>query len=165
MDVKTRNALGHLIEVGGDSFVAILYSEHDGMSMEKMVGLDKVRVGQVGSYMMVKQSGNELLCTVESMWLDTDSSGNDQMKIRLVPLGEFNTERRFERGITHYPTTNAELHLVSTWNLERIFSDFSEVYYKVGKLSAFNSIDVFLDASNFFGRHAAILGQTGSGKS
>ena len=165
MDAKTNTALGHLIEVGGDSFVAILYSERDGMSAEKMVGLDKVRIGQVGSYMMIRQSGNELLCSVESMWLDTDANGNEQQKIRLIPLGEFNKDRRFERGITHYPTTNAELHLVSTWNLERIFSDFSEVYYKVGKLSAFNSIDVFLDASNFFGRHAAILGQTGAGKS
>ncbi len=55
--------------------------------------------------------------------------------------------------------------MVSSWNLERIFSDFSEVFYKVGKLSSFESIDVYLDASNFFGRHAAILGQTGSGKS
>jgi len=165
MEDKTSNALGHLVEVSGDSFVAQLYSENDGSPAEKMVGLDKVRIGQVGSYMMIKQSGHELLCTVESNWLYTDYSGNQQQKVRLVPLGEFNKDRSFERGITHYPTTSAELHLVSTWNLERIFSDYSEVYYKVGKLSAFNSIDVFLDASKFFGRHSAILGQTGAGKS
>ncbi|MCP4047979.1 MAG: DUF853 family protein, partial [Gammaproteobacteria bacterium] len=39
------------------------------------------------------------------------------------------------------------------------------VYYKVGKLSTFEAIDVYLDPSSFFGRHSAVLGQTGSGKS
>lgn len=165
MDAETGNALGHLIEISGDSFVAVLYPQQDSLSETKMVGMDKVRLGQVGSYILVKQSGNELLCTIESMWINTDFSGNDHEMLRLIPLGEFNKDRSFDRGVTHYPTTNAELHPVSTWNLERIFSDFSEVYYKVGKLSAFNSIDVFLDASSFFGRHTAILGQTGSGKS
>jgi len=165
MEAERNSALGHLVDVKGDAFVAKLHTERDGVPAEKMIGLDKVRIGQVGSYLMVKQSGNELLCTVESMWLEYDPNNREIHKIRLVPLGEFNKDRQFERGITHYPTTGAELHLVSTWNLERIFSDFSDVYYKVGKLSAFKSIDVFLDASNFFGRHAAILGQTGSGKS
>jgi DNA helicase HerA-like ATPase len=130
-----------------------------------MIGMDKVRIGQVGSYLMVKQSDIKVLCTVESMWTETGADGHETHKIRLTPLGEFNQSREFERGISHYPTTGAELHVVSNWNLERVFSDHSEVYYKVGKLSAFESIDVYLDASSFFGRHAAILGQTGAGKS
>lgn len=165
MDAEKTSVLGHLVDIASDSFVATLYTERDGSPSEKMIGMDKVRIGQVGSYLLVKQSGNELLCTVESMWIEPDANNREAHKIRLIPLGEFNKDRSFDRGITHYPTTGAELHLVSNWNLERIFSDFSEVFYKVGKLSAFKSIDVYLDASNFFGRHAAILGQTGSGKS
>jgi len=165
MEAEKSSVLGHLVEVMGDAFVAKLRTERDGLPTGKMVGLDKVRVGQVGSYLMVKQSGNKLLCMVESMWVELAANNREVHKLRLVPLGEFNKDSQFERGVTHYPTTGAELHLVSTWNLERIFSDFSDVYYKVGKLSAFKSIDVFLDASSFFGRHVAILGQTGSGKS
>jgi DNA helicase HerA-like ATPase len=165
MEAEKGSALGHVIDIGGDYFVALLYVERDGLPSEKMIGMDKVRIGQVGSYLMIKQSGNELLCTVEKMWVETNENSIDTHKIRLVPLGEFDSDRKFQRGITHYPTTGAEVHLVSNWNLERVFSDFSEVFYKVGKLSAFRSIDVFLDASNFFGKHSAILGQTGSGKS
>lgn len=165
MDADTSNVLGHLVEINSDSFVAILRSQQEGLPETKMVGMEQVRVGQVGSYVLVKQSGSELLCMIESMWINTDFSGNDHEMVRLIPLGEFNKDRSFDRGITHFPTIHAELHPASTWNLERIFSDFSEGYYKVGKLSAFSSIDVFLDASGFFGRHAAILGQTGSGKS
>lgn len=162
---KTSHVLGHLTEVTGEYFIARLTSDHDGLSSDKMIGMDKVRIGQVGSYIMVKQSDTKLLCMVERMWTETTADGEELQKLRLTPLGGFNNKGDFERGILHYPTTGAELHLVSNWNLERIFSDFSEVYYKVGKLSAFESIDVYLDASHFFGRHAAILGQTGSGKS
>jgi len=102
---------------------------------------------------------------VESMWSEISSEGLDVQKLRITPLGEFDTSGDFTRGVNHFPTAGAELHLVSNWNLERIFSDYSDVYYKVGKLSAFEAIDVYLDASNFFGRHSAVLGQTGSGKS
>jgi DNA helicase HerA-like ATPase len=165
MKNENSNMLGNLIEITGDYFVARLTSDLEGLSTDKMIGMDKVRIGQVGSYLMVKQSGTKILTMIESMWTEVAADGRETFKIRLSPLGEFDSNGNFDRGIHHFPTVGAELHMVSSWNLERIFSDFSEVFYKVGKLSSFESIDVYLDASNFFGRHAAILGQTGSGKS
>ncbi|NOR18543.1 MAG: DUF87 domain-containing protein [Xanthomonadales bacterium] len=165
MEKSNSKVLGHLIEITAESFIAKLSSPPEALASEKMIGMDKVRIGQVGSYLMVKQTDIKVLCMVESMWLETAADGRESHKIRLIPLGEFNQSREFERGINHYPTTGAEIHMVSNWNLERVFSDHSEVFYKVGKLSSFESIDVYLDASNFFGRHAAILGQTGTGKS
>jgi DNA helicase HerA-like ATPase len=165
MKQETSSILGHLVEVTGEYFVAILKSDIAGFSAEKLIGMDKVRIGQVGSYLIVRQSDTKVLCMVERMWTETTSDDRDIHKLRLTPLGEFNSDGDFERGISHFPTAGAEVKNVSSWNLERIFSDYSEELYKVGKLSNFESIDVFLDASNFFGRHAAILGQTGSGKS
>ena len=157
--------LGHLVEITGEYFVAKLKANLDDLSSDKMVGMDKVRIGQVGSYLMVTQSDTRLLCMVESMWTETSAKGIETYKLRLTPLGEYNSEGNFKRGINHYPTVGAQLEVASNWDLERIFSDYSEGYYKVGKLSSFESIDVYFDASNFFGRHTAILGQTGSGKS
>lgn len=160
-----NSILGHLVEITHEYFVANLELDLESLSSDKMIGMDKVRIGQVDSYLMVKQSDTKILCMVESMWSETTPGGQEVYKVRLTPLGEFNSNGQFGRGINHFPTVGAELQIVSNWNLERIFSDFSEVYYKVGKLSSFESIDVYLDASKFFGRHAAILGQTGSGKS
>jgi len=165
MKSESSNVLGHLIEVTSDYFIAQLSSDVEGLSSDKMIGMDKVRIGQVGSYLMVRQAETKILTIVESMWAESSDGGREVCKVRISPLGEFSSNGNFDRGIHHFPTAGAELHVVSSWNLERIFSDFSEVFYKVGKLSAFESIDVYLDASNFFGRHAAILGQTGSGKS
>ena len=164
--ISEKNTLiGHLTEISGDAFVAQLISEEDGFVPEIMIGMDKVRIGQVGSYLMVKQGGITALVLVESMWQETDPDDEFLRFIRLNPLGEINERGNFERGVTHYPTTGAELHLVPAGMLSGIFAKFSKAGYQVGKLSSFDSVDVCLDASSLFGRHVAILGQTGSGKS
>jgi DNA helicase HerA-like ATPase len=165
MNQEKSSVLGHLVEITGEYFIAELKPDSEGLASDKMIGMDKVRIGQVGSYLMVTQSDTKILTMVEKMWTETSKRGFDIYKLRLTPLGAFGRDGGFDRGINHYPTAGAELNVVSSWHLERIFSDYSEAFYKVGKLSAFDSIDVFLDSSSFFGRHAAILGQTGAGKS
>jgi len=156
--------IGSLVEVTGEQFVARLISDDEGFTSIKDVATDKVRVGQVGSYLLVKQAGVELLSVVDKMW-ETGSGHTLQRMVNITPVGEFGAGGNFERGISHFPTTGAEVHLVSAWTLEKVFSEHGQSDYKVGKLSAFESIDVFFDAANFFGRHVAVLGQTGSGKS
>ncbi|NND43996.1 MAG: ATP-binding protein [Xanthomonadales bacterium] len=163
MQTNKGTYVGNLIEASGEEFVARLISEEEGYTPIKDIATDKVRVGQVGSYMLVKQASSEILAVVDSMW-ETGAGHNLQRLVRLTPVGEIQPHG-FERGITHFPTTGAEVHLVSAWTLEKIFSEHSDSDYKVGKLSANDSIDVFIDAANFFGRHVAVLGQTGSGKS
>lgn len=164
MQVNKGTFIGSLIEVSGESFVARLISEEEGYTPIKDVATDKIRVGQVGSYLLIKQGGSEILTIVDRMW-ETGSAHNLERFLNITPLGEIHAGGRFGRGITHFPTIGAEVHLVSAWTLEKIFSEHSKADYKVGKLSAFDSIDVFIDPANFFGRHVAIMGQTGSGKS
>ena len=167
MDVRTdqRTRVGHLVEVTSAQFVAQLISEDDGFVPEITSGQDTVRVGQVGSYMLVSQGGFRLLVMVESMWQEQAVTDDTMRMLRLTPLGELNRNDDFSRGIRHFPTTGAEVHIVTARTLSRLFADVNKGNYKVGKLSSFESIDVFFDASAFFGRHAAILGQSGSGKS
>lgn len=157
--------VGQLVEVAGDSFVARVHSRGGEFEAERMIGMHKVRVGQVGSYLRVSQLGSEVVTMLESIWQQRDPDGRIEHLARLSPLGELGPGGDFRRGVTHYPTPGAEVHALSTMQLERIFSDSAEGGYKVGKLSASESTDVYFNASRFFGRHAAVLGQTGSGKS
>lgn len=164
--ISEKNTLiGHVVEINGAEFVAQLISEDEGFVPEVTVDEILVRVGQVGSYLMARQSGLYVLVIVESMWQEIDADGVLVRMIRLNPLGEITAKGGFVRGVTHFPTTGAELHLVTAKTLSVMFAKYSAADFKVGKLSSFESIDVFLDASAFFGRHAAILGQSGSGKS
>ena len=164
--INEKNTLiGHIVEINGGEFVAHLISEEEGFVPEVTVDNILVRIGQVGSYLMIRQSGLYVLSIVESMWQEVDAEGMLVRMLRLNPLGEITAKGGFVRGVAHFPTTGAELHLVSASTLEVMFAKYSAADFRVGKLSSFDSIDVFLDASAFFGRHAAILGQSGSGKS
>ncbi len=164
--ISEKNTLiGNIVEINGGEFVAQLISDEEGFTAEVTIDDVLIRVGQVGSYLMVRQSGLYVLVIVESMWQEVDPEGALARMVKVNPLGEITAKGGFVRGVAHFPTTGAELHLVNASTLEMLFSKFSEADYKVGKLSSFDSIDVFLDASAFFGRHAAILGQSGSGKS
>ncbi len=162
---ENNTLIGHIVEISGAEFVAQVISKEEGFIPQLTIDDNLIRVGQVGSYLMVRQSGLYLLLIVESMWQEIDPEGGLVRMLRLNPLGEITAKGGFVRGVSHYPTTGAELHLVTASTLGIMFSKYSAADFKVGKLSSFESIDVFLDASAFFGRHAAILGQSGSGKS
>lgn len=162
---EKHTRVGHLIEVTGADFVAQLIGEDEGFKPEIVIGTDRIRVGQVGTYMRVAHSGRNVLTLVESMWQETGAAGETVRMVRMNPVGELNQQGDFYRGIAHYPTTGAEVHVVTAEALTGLFTGYSEAGYKVGQLSSFESIDAYLDASSFFGRHVAILGQSGAGKS
>jgi len=165
MITEKNTLIGHLVETNGSDFVAQLISEDDGFVPEVAVDGITVRIGQVGSYLMVRQSGIYVLVIAEGMWQEVDADGVLVRMLRVNPLGEITAKGGFDRGVAHFPTTGAELHLVTAATLSVLFSKYSAANFKVGKLSSFESVDVFIDPDAFFGRHAAILGQSGSGKS
>ncbi|MEE4173779.1 MAG: ATP-binding protein [Xanthomonadales bacterium] len=164
-NTNSETLVGRLTEINGDGFVGKLISRGGEFISERMVGMHKVRVGQVGSYLKVVQHGHDVIVMVEGTWQQRDHDGRVEHMIRLSPMGEMEIGGEFRRGVSNFPTTGAELHAMSSMQLERIFSDTAEGGYKVGKLSASKTTDVYFNASKFFGRHAAILGQSGAGKS
>ena len=164
--ISEKNTLiGHLVESSGSECVAQLISDEEGFVPEVSINGEDIRIGMVGSYLMVRQSGTYVLVIVESMWQEVGAEGELVRLIRLNPLGEISSKGGFQRGVAHFPTPGAELHVVTGATLEILFNQYASANFKVGQLSASESVDVFLDPDAFFGRHAAILGQSGSGKS
>ena len=162
---NAETLVGRLIEVSGESFIGKLLSTGGEFVSERMVGMHKVRIGQVGSYLKCSQHGHDVVVMVEGMWQERDPDGRIEHLVRLSPVGELEMGGDFRRGVANYPPPGSEIHALSSMQLERMFSDNVEGGYKVGKLSASKNTDVYFDPNKFFGRHAAVLGQTGSGKS
>ena len=67
--------------------------------------------------------------------------------------------------MAQYPTTGAEVHAIGSMDIAMMFDRFQSKGLAVGTLASHPSLKVYLDPTNLFGRHSAILGQTGSGKS
>ena len=68
-------------------------------------------------------------------------------------------------NLGQYPTTGAEVHAVGSADIAKMFDRFQSKGFSVGTVATHPLLKVCLDPSNLFGRHFAILGQTGSGKS
>lgn len=159
MTNNSDTSVGILDDVTGEYFTAkLLTPSGKGQTTD-------APIGQVGSYFSVKHLDVRTLVSVDRSYSETGPNGTTEHRVHLTPLGEINTAGEFTRGISHFPTSGAALYNISNDELKLVFSRHSDADYKVGSLTAFEDVDVYLDASAFFGRHAAIFGQSGSGKS
>ena len=162
---EKNTVIGHLVESSGAECVAQLISDEEGFIPEVTLNDEKIRIGMVGTYLMVIQGDSYVLVIVESMWQEVGPDGELVRMLRMNPLGEITQKGGFQRGVAHYPTTGAEVHLVTSATLKVLFAKYAAAKFNVGRLSASENVEVFLDPDAFFGRHAAILGQSGAGKS
>ncbi len=158
-------SIGVLVEISADYFVARITPGRDALLSQSRAGRSDDRGGQVGSHVIIRQSGFNILTVIEKIWQEYVAGSQPMTMMRLVPLGEVAESGEFQRGVRHFPGTNAEVRLATDAILARTFGTFSDGGFSVGNLSGSGTVEVFLNASAFFGRHAAILGQTGSGKS
>lgn len=162
---ENSTRIGLLAEITGDYFTARLIAESEEAPPERKLGDGVSRIGQVGSYLAVRQANLTTLVMVERSYRTADRTGQAAHMVRLTPLGEIDAEGKFSKGVSRYPSIGDAIHPVSFADLELIFSEDKDIEFKVGQLTSFEAVDVHFDASAFFGRHAAILGQSGSGKS
>ena len=164
--MNAENPIGYLVEIGPAQFVIhMIPAEQQSAASDDSHADDPFEIGQVGSFLKVVQGDIVVLVQVERMYQEVLADGEEVIKLRAAPLGNYRPDGEFERGVASYPTVGAEVFTVNTWELAKIFAKNTDANYKVGRLSSAESVNVFLDPSSFFGRHTAILGQTGSGKS
>ncbi len=155
-----KSLIGRLSEVSGARLIATLLTDQEGFKSHLVMGLEELAVGQLGSHVVIRSKGLLLLTQVTRMWEDTQGR-----HIRLLPLGNIGKDGRFTRGIQHFPTTGAEVHMVNGSQLEGMFDRFRREGLHFGRMSQRQELKVYVDPNTLFSRHFAILGQSGSGKS
>ena len=179
MPTSPNTTIGYIVDVQGNLLVANLIEDEQGHAPIVTIGDEDVLVGQLGSYVAVKQNDVHLIAIVtrmteqESLAGPTiETPGDDAARLpfakriaRLTPVGSITENGRFERGVAQYPTTGAEVHAIGSADIATMFDRFQSKGLAVGTLASHPSLRVYLDPTNLFGRHSAILGQTGAGKS
>ncbi len=179
MSDSTNTLIGHIVDVQGDLLMAALAEDEQGRVPTVTIGDEDVLVGQLGSYVAVRQNLVHLIAIVsrmteqESLAVPTiETPGDTPARLpfakrlaRLTPVGSIIRTGEFERGVAQYPTTGAQVHAVGARDIAKMFDRFQSKGLGVGSLASHPSLNVYLDPTNLYGRHLAILGQTGSGKS
>ena len=174
MTIYSNTRIGQITAVRPGMFSATLNEDSDGNLPMISIGGQQIPVGQPGSYVAITQGNVRVLAMVTEMVEQdggaaverpTSRTSSKRRTVSLIPLGEINTGGLFENGVKNYPVAGAEVHAVSEDDIKSIFVKFRAQGYSVGTLSADSSLDVCLDPATLFGRHCAILGQSGAGKS
>src|SRR3972149_2523491 len=179
MPDSPNTVIGYVVDVQGNLLMATLVEDDQGHPPIVTSGDEDVLVGQLGSYVAIKQNQVHLIAIVtrmteqEALAAQTiETPGDDAAMLpfakriaRLTPVGSILADGQFERGVARYPTTGAEVHAIGSTDVAKMFDRFQSKGLAVGTLATHPSLKVCLDPTNLFGRHFAILGQTGSGKS
>tara|TARA_R110001592_G_scaffold162584_3_gene396146 strand:- start:22933 stop:24714 length:1782 start_codon:yes stop_codon:yes gene_type:complete len=175
MQSRRSTEIGEIDSISGNS-ISVRMLDNSKSNMPIIEGV-VYRIGQIGSFVkiplgyaslygIVTQIGSAAIPdNLKDLVLkDYDNLVNTRW-ISITLVGE-QIGRKFERGVTQYPTTGDKVHLVTIQDLNIVYGgqeDSSSI--TVGNISASESLDAKLDLDKLVARHCAIVGSTGSGKS
>lgn len=167
--------IGEIDSISGNSISVKLFDN----IKSNMPIIDGVvyRIGQIGSFVRIPLGYANLYGIVtqigsaaipenlkEVIFKDYDNFKNTRW-INIVLAGE-QVGKKFERGVTQYPTTGDKVHLVTINDLDVIYGGYEDSNsIIVGNISVSESLDAKIDLDKLISRHCAIVGSTGSGKS
>jgi uncharacterized protein len=138
-------------------------------------------IGQPGTFLVVALPAGHLLCMVTGISMrdrrptsgdlrDATDAGAFLISpgsrlLSTIAVGTIGPTREFERGSDVLPTLNAPVFAAPPSLVASVYASYAEGDFTLGKLSVLPSQSANINLDSFLTRHAAILGQTGGGKS
>ncbi len=168
---NSRNALeplGMVIEIAGSgSRIALDLGrlEECAADADPSVAL----AGQVGSQIKIRVGNTWLLASVRTQRSDETIPGGIVAAIDF--LGEGDEEKltgknyHFRRGVTRYPIPGALIYPATSADLRQIYASDGRTAITVGTVYPTKDIRAGLYIDAMLGKHFALLGSTGTGKS
>lgn len=117
------------------------------------------------------EDGNDLkiLASIQNVSAVQSNDANTiSYTIACSPIGcyyETDTGISFRQGGVNLPSPTEPAYLPDDEVINAIFSSNDSFSFYVGSLSNNQTVNYFVDGNRFFGKHIAVVGSTGSGKS
>jgi uncharacterized protein len=185
--------IGKVVGVTGDEIFVSLF-DHEQLTdseigvpesmtihLTSSTGPMPVLIGQPGTFVIIALPSGRLFCMVTSIEMreakttaselrEVDSAGafvlaGASRGLATIAVGTIDAAGKFERGSDVLPTVNAPVFAVNPELINNVYSSYAEGDFAIGTLSLVPSQQAKINLDAFLTRHAAILGQTGGGKS
>ena len=165
--MDSEKLIGVIQSVNSAMISALVLEDCD--SLRKEINGITYNIAQVGSYVAMPVGDRIIIGMITDVQIIdyTPSSCSTPVKRKLMNvqlLGNVMGDR-FERGLSVFPTLEGAVYMTDEVDLSVIFSKFRVDDFSVGTISLFENERQYLDPNRFFGKHIAVLGSTGSGKS
>ncbi len=125
--------------------------------------------GQVGSQIKIRVGNTWLLASIRTQKLHERDHGVIMAQVDF--LGEGDEEKltgriyNFRRGVTRYPVPGSEVYAVTSSDLKQVYAADGRAHVEVGTVFPTRDIRGALYVDAMLGKHFALLGSTGTGKS
>lgn len=125
--------------------------------------------GQVGSLIKVRVGATWLVANVRNLSKENDANGRVTAMIDF--LGEGDEERltgkiyNFRRGVTRYPFPDAPVFPASSEDMRQMYAADERANIEIGTVYPTSDVRGALYIDAMLGKHFALLGSTGTGKS
>lgn len=160
--------IGEVIEIAG-SGSRVLMDTQILASLSDHADTTVKMAGQVGSQVKIRIGATWLLANIRTQRLYEGQAGAIVAEIDF--LGEGDEERltgniyNFRRGVTRYPVPGSSVYAVTTADLKQVYASDGRANVEIGTVYPTDDIRGALYIDAMLGKHFALLGSTGTGKS
>lgn len=172
--------IGRVTAVHSAQVSVELHRELKGASRSTCEGTREI--GRINSYVTIPVGTQRLVATVTRVALEEETPKAHKSTIALPSARKTMTvtligtigRKGFTQGVSDFPVLDSPVHLAKNEDLDAIFRPFPQnarasdapgYCIRIGESVTAGGRPVHIDPDAFFGKHAAVLGSTGSGKS
>ncbi len=125
--------------------------------------------GQVGSQIKIRIGHGWLLASIRTQRMHDRDHGVIMAQVDF--LGEGDEDRltgkisNFRRGVTRYPIPGSEVYAVSSADMTQVYATDARAHVEIGTVVPTKDIRGALYVDALLGKHFALVGSTGTGKS
>ena len=166
--VSQHETIGQVVEVAGSGASV----EIAGRRLTELAGDPDPSVamsGQVGSQIKIDSGRRWLLANVRHLKVTDAEAGIVVAEIDFLGEGDEDPTSgkmvNFKRGITAYPIPGSRAYPVTGSDLKQMFAADERAHIEIGTVYPTKDVRAALYVDPFLGKHFALLGSTGTGKS
>ncbi len=161
---QVHERVGRIVAVTGAHSVILIDAEE---------GPTNQKTPEIGTLLKVDTAKSISLCMVSALSSPMPSHARDEKEIRIIevefigelPKDEAGNPLGFRRGISCYPSLGDIVFRASKGELEKAYACDAETAIRVGHITQDSAIPAMIKIDEMLGKHFAILGTTGTGKS
>lgn len=124
---------------------------------------------RISRYVVI-EDGNELkiLASIQNIAAVQSDAQTISYTLSCTPIGCYSESEDgidFRQGGVNLPSPTEPVYIPEDETINAIFSGNENFSFYVGRLTNNKTVNYFVDGNRFFGKHIAVVGSTGSGKS
>jgi DNA helicase HerA-like ATPase len=162
--LQLQDRVGRIVAVTGAHAVILIDGDE---------GLQLKRAPEIGTLLRVDTPRSVSLCMVSALSSPMPSHASEEQELRIIEVeffGELQKDENgdpqsFRRGVSCYPSLGDILYRASTEELSKAYACDSDSAIRVGHIAQEPAIPAMIKLDEMLGKHFAVLGSTGTGKS